>query len=291
MNSKGSVFSAEFWEKAWVDFVSRNRRDGRRDSFDQAEQWNRRAEGFSRRVGGARGGRRLEQVNSFLRQEGVLTSTSSILDIGCGPGGFAIPFAEAGHSVVALDPAEKMLDILRKKLSPEDSRRVTTVLGLWEEIDIKEMGWEKRFDLVFASMTPGVCDIKTLEKMNACSGKWCYLSNFSGPRLFSLFEEVYLALLEKPFTNHVNDIIFPFNMLYALGYRPRLAFAHTNQQREDSIEEAAEDVIDNFQFFAGDDCVPGLEQKVWDLVEKRAVDGKIKHEMRSQAGMMIWPVN
>jgi Methylase involved in ubiquinone/menaquinone biosynthesis len=219
---------------------------------------------------GDRGGRRLEQVTGFLRQEGVLAGNSVILDVGCGPGGFAIPFAEEGHSVVALDPAEKMLDILRGKLSPENSGRVTTVLGLWEEMDVKEMGWEKRFDLVFASMTPGVCDLETLEKMNACSRKWCYLSNFSGPRLFSLFEEIYLELLGKPFANHVNDIIFPFNLLYTLGYRPRLAFNEMNQQREDSVEEAVEDVLENFQFFAGNHQVSGLVRKVCDLVEKKS---------------------
>jgi SAM-dependent methyltransferase len=221
----------------------------------------------------------------------VLKNNSAILDVGCGPGSFAIPFAEAGHSVVALDPAPKMLDILREELSPEYSGRVKTVMGLWEEFDIKEMGWEKGFDLVFASMSPGVRDVETLQKMNRCSRKWCFLSNFSGPRLFSLFEEIYLELLEKPYPNHNNDIIFPFNILYALNYRPRLAFTEMNQQREDGIEEAVNDVMEHFKFFTEIDITPELEKKVHHLVERRSVDGKIKHQFRSNVGMMVWSVN
>ena len=291
MNSIGNVFSIEFWEKAWVNFLSQNRLREKDNSFDQAKQWNRRAEDFSRRIGGIQGSRRLEQSHSFLQQEGVLKNNSTILDVGCGPGSFAVPFAKAGHSVVALDPAQKMLDMLRAKLSPEDSGRVETVTGLWEDIDIKEMGWEKRFDLVFASMTPGVRDVETLQKMNDCSRKWCFLSNFSGPRRFSLFEEIHLELLEKPFSNHVGDIIFPFNVLYIQGCRPRLAFTELSQQREDSIEEAVGGVIEHFRFFAGIDTAPELEKKIHDLVERRAVDGKIKHQFHSNIGMMIWLVN
>ena len=288
MSSGTKVITPEFWEKLWVEFLSENRRGENGNSFDQAEQWNRRADSFSRRVGGAQGNRRLEQVFRFLQQEEVLKDNSNILDIGCGPGSFAVPLAEAGHSVVALDPAEKMLDILRERLAPGYSGRVKTVLGLWEEIDINKMGWEKQFDLVFASMTPGVRDLDTLQKMFTCSREWCYLSSFSGPRRYSLFEEAHLELLGKPFLNHVNDIIFPFNILYALGYRPRLAFTEMNQQREDSIEEAVADLMNHFRFFTVNEDIPDLRKKAFDLVEKKAVDGKVAHEIRSSIGMMLW---
>lgn len=288
MNSGINVINPELWEKAWVEFLSKNHQEENGNSPDQAEQWNRRAESFSRRVGGTQGNRRLEQVTGFLQQEEVLKEDSNILDIGCGPGSFAVPFAEAGHSVVALDPAQKMLDILRERLTPGNSGQVVTALGLWEEIDIKKMDWEKQFDLVFASMTPGVRDIDTLKKMTACSRKWCYLSTFSRPRRYSLFEEVHSELLGKPFLNHVNDIIFPFNILYALGYRPRLTFAEMNQQRVDSIEEALADLMDHFKFFAVNEGIPNLKERVYNMVFKKAVDGKVAHEIRSNIGMMLW---
>lgn len=288
MSSGSKIIAPEFWEKAWVNFLSENRRGEKGNPLDQAEQWNRRADSFSRRVGGAQGNRRLEQVFRFLQQEDVLKDNSNILDIGCGPGSFAVPLAEAGHSVVALDPAQKMLDILRERITPGHSGRVITVLGLWEEIDINKMGWEKQFDLVFASMIPGVRDIDTLQKMIACSREWCYLSSFSGPRRYSLFEEVHLELLGKPFLNHFNDIIFPFNILYALGYRPRLTFAEMNQHKVDSIEDAVADLMDHFKFFAVNEDIHNLKEKVYDLVVKKAVDGKVAHEIRSNIGMMLW---
>lgn len=52
-----------------------------------------------------------EQLDSFLKH---LPAASSILDLGCGPGGAARHFAQAGHSVVATDASAAMIDLAQR---------------------------------------------------------------------------------------------------------------------------------------------------------------------------------
>ena len=63
-----------------------------------------------------------------------------ILDIGCGTGLLACAYASRGHRVTAVDPAEAMLDVARKK---RDASKVTWVLASAETFRS-----EARFDLI-----------------------------------------------------------------------------------------------------------------------------------------------
>lgn len=58
---------------------------------------------------------------------------STVLDIGAGTGAFAIPLFEAGHHVIALDPSEYHLSILRRK------RDCETICSIWSEKATEEI--------------------------------------------------------------------------------------------------------------------------------------------------------
>lgn len=63
-----------------------------------------------------------------------------ILDIGCGTGLLACAYASHGHRVTAIDPAEAMLNVARKK---SDASKVTWILASAETFRSDE-----RFDLI-----------------------------------------------------------------------------------------------------------------------------------------------
>lgn len=72
--------------------------------------------------------------------------SGNVLDLGCGPGRYALPLAEQGFSVVALDTSESLLEQLREKLSDasrEVQSRVEVVQG-----DMREFSRPQAFDWV-----------------------------------------------------------------------------------------------------------------------------------------------
>lgn len=156
-------------------------------------------------------------------------------------------------------------------------------------MDITARGWEKRFDLAFASMSPGVRDLTTIEKMIRCSHRWCYLSSFAGPRRYLLYEEIWPELFGEGFANHVSDIVFPLNILYAMGYRPELTFMDMSQEREDTVEDLVTDVQDRAAG-QGKEGRDALTARLQGLLETRAKEGKIRHRVLSHVGMLLWKV-
>ena len=84
----------------------------------------------------------LEEVFHRFAFDGV----KSILDMGCGTGGHAIPLAERGYGVYGIDRSERMLSVARKKT--DDS-------GLSDKIqlktaDVRGCVIDKTFDAVIA---------------------------------------------------------------------------------------------------------------------------------------------
>ena len=62
-----------------------------------------------------------------------LEGCSSVVDIGAGSGFFAIPVADSGRSVTAVEPSEEMAGIMRDLYSGHVSGELTISLANWED--------------------------------------------------------------------------------------------------------------------------------------------------------------
>ena len=210
----------------------------------------------------------------------------TVLDIGSGPGSFAIPLAERGARVVALDPASRMLKYCRKP-SPFTPGSVNCVQALWRITMSKSRAGKINLTW-FASMSPGVNNLETLQKMMFCSRRWCYLSGFSGSRNYSLYNEVFKQTTGGPYINHFNDIIFPFNLLYTMGCEPSITLSsssnHINQKVTDFRREICE-ILENKDLLN-----TGTESVVEQFINRHASQGSIRQEVSSRVGMIIWQV-
>ncbi|MDD2620296.1 MAG: class I SAM-dependent methyltransferase [Syntrophomonadaceae bacterium] len=281
-----SVLSPDFWDREWKKFRENNKGySGSR--FSQSNYWNNRAEDFARStIYSASKSSRTKQVFDFLDSFDIIKPGMRILDIGSGPGSFAIPFAAMNIDVVAIDPAPKMLEILRSVMPPELPGSITTVEGLWEDIDIKQNGWENNFDLVFASMCPGVHDQKAIEKMMLSSKKWCYFSGFSGSKKLSLHDEVLTRLFNRKYKNHFNDIIFPFNIIYSLGLKPSITFTKTHNQQSQDIDSYKSEILDIVKNISP--VSPEIEAIIDSVIAKHSCGDSIKQQISAVVGMMVW---
>jgi len=137
------------------------------------------------------------RVLDIASKAGLEIERSKVLDIGCGTGAFALPFARAGASVTALDISENML----KKLSIEAARHnlagIEIVRGCWKEFDHADSGLAGRFDSVVCGFSTAVETEDDIRKMEQCSKRWCVYVASGKTRREPMFREM-LRMLRAP---------------------------------------------------------------------------------------------
>ncbi|WP_418791882.1 class I SAM-dependent methyltransferase [Phosphitispora sp. TUW77] len=286
---KNSI-QGDFWAKAWQEAScqKRNNRISKNNIEKTVAVWNNRAESFARNTAKEGNRARTQAVFDFLDFCGVNIDGITILDIGCGPGNYTIPLAKRAAHIWALDPAVAMLDILKEKAEKTGVDNITYINKPWEDINLQDEGWLNKFDLVFASMSPGVNDRKTLEKMIDASKQYCFISKFAGQRRNNLHDKLWRLVFREDLSDLSMDIIFPFNLVYSLGYFPSLKFIASNWVNEDSAEETIVKLRDWLSGYT--DITPELSKTIQEFVLAESVGGQVKEEVKANNGMMIWQV-
>ncbi len=279
----------EFWKDLWHSALEKapEKRPGR----DPIKNWDRRAKGFAKRVDSPESVQRKERIFSMLKEAGALGAGTRVLDIGAGPGSWAIPMAEeAGATVTAVEPSGGMVNILKEKMAQKGigPDRICIDPRAWQEVDVQKEGLAGQFDLVFASMSPGVNDPKTLDKAMKASRKFCYLSTFSGGGMRGSYNALWQKITGRELESQSWDFIYPFCYVYALGYRPRIRFETWAITRKEPVEEA----VDNILFFVGGDeeATPQIREKVTAYVTQHSVDGLFHQDHTVCQGIMLWQV-
>lgn len=279
----------DYWAGAWEE-AARNSPTGRRRRGEEEAiaHWNRRAESFVRSTAGADAVRKREEVLALLRQEGALRPGVRVLDIGAGPGNFALPLARVAAEVVAVEPAAAMLRILRERAAREGISNITCVQATWQEIDLDARGWRGSFDLVFASMSPGVQNAAMLEKMMAASRDFCYYSSFAGPRWDVARVELWRRFFGEDLNSGRSEIVFPFMYLYTSGYRPLLHFGNEYVRAAKPVAAVVDELALFFEQYT--DVTPAVRDTIAAYVQARAQGGIYRWERRICSGMMLWRV-
>ncbi|UNC93006.1 methyltransferase domain-containing protein [Candidatus Contubernalis alkaliaceticus] len=278
-----------FWLNAWQEHRNNSLRSRRIKGQDEVNFWNAFAEKMKRWSKEERSISRVQKVLQWIGQQGIQISDMRILDIGAGTGSFAIPFSKAGGQVTALEPAEKLVEILRDNMKGEGVRELSIITDMWEDINPKKEGIEGGFDLVFASLTPAIHDKDTLEKMITCSRKWCFLCEFAGRRRNRVQEELWNEIFMESMPLPEYNIFYPLNYLYSKGYCPSLQLWREQWEEEASGEEAVENLTRHFSLYTK--ITPEVRRIICDYVAKHLQEGIFREEFQSLLGMTLWNVN
>ncbi|WP_419657191.1 uncharacterized protein Dvar_63280 [Desulfosarcina variabilis str. Montpellier] len=86
--------------------------------------------------------------------------------------------------------------------------------------DAEKEGLACQFDLVFASMSPGVRDPETLKKAMQASRDFCYLNTFSGGSWRGCYNDLWQRITGQELESTSWDFIYPFTYVCSRGYRP-----------------------------------------------------------------------
>jgi SAM-dependent methyltransferase len=255
----------------------------------QAERWSRKAGSFATDIDPERQKKKTSLLFQLLQEAGFSPEGAKILDIGCGPGSLSIPLAQAGSEVTALDISSGMLERLRET-AEQEGLRIRTIESSWWTADIDAMGLRNGFDLVIASMTPGIRDVETLERMIACSRKYCYYSNFIRADPEKIPSDIYVRILGKTPKNNPfsSGFIYPFIYLYTLGFRPILKINRKSVKRELDWNEAAEKALDYIELTQ--ELTDENRTMIRDYYRSISDHGMYKGDYEMFTGMMVWSV-
>lgn len=271
----------ECWKKATGNGMIQD--EGR-----MAEFWNKRSGNYANNIEKDNRKKRTDEILELLEESGFTPEGSRVLDIGCGPGTLTIPLSKLGAEVTALDISSGMLDRLKDSVKKE-SLPVDIIECSWWTADIDELGFRNEFDLVIASMTPGVKDIESFDKMMACSKNLCYYSNFLRREEDRAYRDIRSSILGENSANNMNGIVFPFMYLYISGYRPLIRVNYSKWDEKTDWREAADQAI---EFIGrGRDFDDETKEKIRDYYKNASVDGIYHSESDVYTGMMTWEVN
>jgi len=190
----------------WRELVMshRGQMHGERSSFNQKEK----AEAYEA------GTRRKNQERPDVLVEFVRDSLNpgeTVLDIGAGTGRWAVPLATVAAKVTAVEPAEAMMDILKRNADEEGvTSKIDFVQSTWEAADVGV------HDVVTCAhamyMNPDFAGF--IHKVEEHSRQRCYLGIRHFPIdgiIQELNEKIYGTIHDGP------NFIVAFNALYQMG--------------------------------------------------------------------------
>ncbi|EGW37980.1 class I SAM-dependent methyltransferase [Desulfosporosinus sp. OT] len=250
--------------------------------------WNNRASEFDKLVRQGIPDERIRKIVEFLSSNNLLTKNSSVLDIGCGPGRFAVEFAKKSTEVTGLDISDKMLDYAVNNATAENLTNVSFKSLNWDEVNLEECGWEKRFDLVTAINSPGIHDQITLEKMITASKGHCFLSNFVD-RYDSVQDIIHTEILKLKGAKFYNNTVYSlFNILWLMGYYPNITYVDTDREHVRTYQEAC---VYYSSLFEAENC--SKEEKsslIRSYLEGISKNGLVTEYVRTKTAWIHWKV-
>jgi SAM-dependent methyltransferase len=277
----------EFWEMAWQAAWEQSLLYRQQPGRSGSDYWNRRAARFTAQTQEGDAVEQIMKVVHLLGHKDAMKKDSRVLDIGSGPGNYAVPIARRVHQVVALDPAEEMLKKLAKRAAEADLTNIVTAHQAWEDVDLDQAGWRGAFDIVLALMAPPFNGAANLKKMlAACRGVFLgggYLRR-DDPVLRELWQE--LGLGEMP--DFCPDPFYAYHWLYASGYYPDLEMEHHYTLRQLTPKDAQAELEDSVYPYL--DLTPAVSEKIRGFVEERTHGGVFLSARSAVAGWVICTV-
>ncbi|MEW5920968.1 MAG: class I SAM-dependent methyltransferase [Bacillota bacterium] len=275
----------DFWAETWQSAEAASPFPRQRSVQDTVAFWNRRAAQFERNTAGEKSRRRVEKTVHWLETLGVELEGARILDIGAGPGAFTLSFARRAREVVALEPAEKMVAFLQEELKRENTDNVLIIPKPWEGIDPAAEKFTNAFDLVFASMTPGINNKETLLKALECSRRYCYISSFAGKRENDALAQLWPLLFGEAMPSWPGDILYLLNLLYTMGSEMSFQVWEEEWLEESPIDEAAANLLETLGWYGKD--TKDLEEKVKDFIREKADGGLFRQKTVTRLGRIL----
>ncbi|MBE6017034.1 MAG: class I SAM-dependent methyltransferase [Lachnospiraceae bacterium] len=259
------------------------------------EAWDKRSSGWVSSLNeeknvAERSERRVRETAEFLRSRGVLQSSDTVIDIGCGPGRFAAEFARTSGMVYGIDISPQMCCYGAEHALSLGLDNVKFLPCDFQKTDIDEMGWRDRFDLVFSSITPAMSSYESLRKSENMSRKYCFQSNYTKVT-DSLCDEVLTEVLPpefRPTPREIRSFYVLFNILLLEGKCPETRYYADIDDHKFYVDDA---FVEKTFRFAPKAPKEQYFEKVRDAILRRAdSEGFVEVHREWHYGWILWDV-
>ncbi|MFS0723618.1 class I SAM-dependent methyltransferase [Paenibacillus sp. 1P07SE] len=281
-----TLFDAAVWEQAWQEDEHTPVNKMRKAGINPARSFDTKAQTFDREVFSEAGRKRARRIIGWLEDQGVVLEGAKILDIGAASGGFAVPFAEKGAHVTAVETSPPLVEMLEARRASLSRGSIDIVAEPFEELDLEARGWLQSFDLVFVSMCPVIVDWASVQRVLSCARDYCYMSLSVGGREHSLFDEVW-PLVSSSIRTHENlEMSYLMNLLLLHGYAYQSLVTREMKTTELPAVAALEEVLSLLKMYdiPADERVRGI---VTDHLERSYPQGPVTISQGGRFGKVL----
>lgn len=265
-------------KREWVNPASQNGKI-------QAEIWDARAGEYGEKEIPDR------ENNDFLKDlwgKVGIQKEMEVLDIGCGNGLYSMALAPYVKEAVGVDVSPKMIERGIKRIGELSLKNVELHVLDWVGADLKGMGFEERFDLVFAHMTPAVCDYRTLDLMNRCSRKKCVMVK-PARRQDAVLDQAFGAAGITGQKEQLDEIIpNTFTYLWLKGYEPEIWYRKEIWKSVKPREEMEKWCLNRAKIQK--ELREEEEEKIREYVKAVSIDGYVEETVTTSIVTIYWQV-
>ncbi len=254
----------------------------------KAGSWIKELEQATKRKG--RLDERVAETVAYFLGKNVLHAEAAVVDVGCGPGQFAVEFAKHVKYVVGTDISAQMLEHAELTAKKKELSNIEFVQCDFQRADLDELGWRQQFDLVFASLTPAIDGMTGLEKLISMSRAYCFNSTFVYGS-DNIEEMLTTELYNRPPAPVWDGRWFYslFNLLWLMGYYPETTY---HEQSKNTEVEVTAELAEHYSRAIGKKIPQALEdsRRIYDYLGRQASEGKLTLQAKTVYGWILWDV-
>ena len=222
-----------------------------------------------------------KEVAQILKDARVLESCGTLLDLGCGTGGFSLAFAQQGMQVTAVDMDYPSLLVLSNR-AKANGLEIETERTMWERYNPKS-----KFDVVFSSMCPAICDYRELLRFEGMGSKYGCLIAVSRGSYDKHRKQLIQELDAKP-RGMTTEAMWYYNILYLMGRQPNVWNFTRHFEHQAPIEKLVEQNKVYFQIFGI--SPEESEPKLRAYYKRHAIDGIVPDESHINTQLIWWKI-
>ena len=274
--SKQDITNPDLWKR----IISNDNEKSISKKCLTAQCWDKAAEGYDD-LDTCRDYRvQVDSVINTLKSYGILNEESSVIDIACGTGTYAIGMAKFCRSVTCLDISSGMLEKLEEKRKKSKLANIEIINEDWHEFKPVTS-----YDLVFCSMSPLLRQPENIDAFINLSKRYVAFVTWAGIRENTVLSYLGKEILGRVPGKHTSDMNLIFNYLYSLGHAPDLKFFRGCWEKKRKTEKQIKNLIWRLEMYRP---LEDHEKKlVADYVMERSENGLMTLKTKVRTVLMI----